>query len=329
LYNILVILIVMLGRAEMLSRRIYRKAENDESLDEGWWTSILSDEEANISSTRGGSDFEQPSLNGVVDWGLIQSIYARDEIIVLKVYGYNRGGILVHGPSIQGFVPISHLVDMPGNIFEDDRYRILTNYIGRSLHLKIIECEPSQERVVFSERAALAGEGKRKQLFKILRESEAVHGIVTNVTDFGVFIDLGGVEGLIHVSELSWGRVHHPREVLKVGQEVRALVLQVSEEGARVALSLKRLYPNPWDSLESRYELGDVVPAVITDVQKFGAFAKVEDGVEGLIHISSFKQSTVINDLSQLIFTGQPVHVRILHIDISRRRLGLSLVNVE
>ena len=153
--------------------------------------------------------------------------------------------------------------------------------------------------------------------------------MVTNVTDFGAFVDLGGVEGLIHVSELSWGRVQHPRAILQVGQKVQALVLQVSEENSRVALSLKRLQPNPWETLAKRYKPGDVIAAQISDILRYGAFARLEEGVEGLIHISSISLSPDQKDLENILRPGQIVQVRILHIDVDRRRLGLGLVNFE
>jgi small subunit ribosomal protein S1 len=194
--------------------------------------------------------------------------------------------------------------------------------------LKVIECEPSQERVVLSERAALAGEGRRKQLFRSLKTGEVVQGTVTNVTDFGVFVDLGGVEGLIHVSELSWGRVQSPSEVLKVGQEIKAIVLQVSEENARVALSLKRLFANPWEMLVDCYKPGDIVSAVVTSIMRYGAFARLDEGVEGLIHISSINLPDQM-DLDHYLTPGKPIQVRILHIDAERRRLGLGLVIAE
>jgi small subunit ribosomal protein S1 len=218
---------------------------------------------------------------------------------------------------------------MSGSVSEDERQKKLASYVGRSLHLKIIECEPSQERIVFSERAAQAGEGRRKQLFQSLKPGTVIQGIVTNVTDFGVFVDLGGVEGLIHVSELSWGRVQHPKEVLLVGQKVQALVLQVCEESSRVALSLKRLFANPWETLSDRYKPGDVIAATITDILRFGAFARLEEGVEGLIHISSINLPSGKKDLESILHTGQNVQVRILHIEVERRRLGLGLVNFE
>ena len=316
----------------MLSRQKYLNLgeENEPELDEGWWSALLADEisqKENIHEAN-PQDITVP-FPPSVDWEMVQGIFNRDEVVILQVQGFNRGGALVQGKGVQGFVPVSHLVDMPGSINEDDRQKKLTTYVGRSLHLKIIECEPSQERIVFSERAALAGEGRRKQLFQSLKPGSIVHGIVTNVTDFGVFIDLGGVEGLIHVSELSWGRVQHPKEVLLVDQKVQALVLQVCEVSSRVALSLKRLFANPWETLIDRYKPGDVIAATITDILRYGAFARLEEGVEGLIHISSIDLPSGKKDLENILHTGQNVQVRILHIDVERRRLGLGLVNFE
>lgn len=299
-------------------------------LDEGWWASILADEDAHAIGqkeihTRTNS---QPVLN-LVDWKHVQDLFEHDEIIELQVQGYNRGGLLVQSDGVQGFVPISHLIDMPSGADEEERKRILSAYLGRLLQLKVIECEPTQERIVLSERAALAGEGRRKQLFRTLKLNEVVKGLVTNVTDFGVFVDLGGVEGLIHVSELSWGRVQCPSEVLSVGQEISAIVLQVSEENARVALSLKRLYPNPWEHLTECYKPGDIIPAVITTIMRFGAFARLNEGVEGLIHISSISLPEGERDLDGYLHSGQLIRVRILHIDPDRRRLGLGLVSLD
>ncbi len=324
--------------------------EKAPDLDEGWWSAVLADEidqpesnqeialhDTGISSSPTGVGSAGAGTAGAlvndsseeVNWTRIQEVYDRDEVIVLTVQSYNRGGLLVQGPGVQGFVPISHLVDVPGGISEEERFQRLNGYVNRPLQLKVIECEPSQARVVLSERAALAGEGRRKQLFHSLKADNVVQGVVTNVTDFGAFVDLGGVEGLIHVSELSWGRVQHPNEVLQVGHKVQALVLQVNEENSRVALSLKRLSPNPWETLVKRYKPGDVIPATITDILRYGAFARLDEGVEGLIHISSISLPPDQKDLAAMLRPGQNVQVRILHIDVDRRRLGLGLVNFE
>ncbi len=314
----------------MLSKRMISETDNNrQDMDEGWWASVLADEEAYASPQK--SLMPKPTPPGLVsvDWKRVQEMFENDEILNLQVYGYNRGGVLVQGDGIQGFVPVSHLVDMPCNATEDERRQVLNDYVGRPLDLKVIECEPSQERIVLSERAALAGQGRRRQLFNTLKPGEIVHGVVTNVTDFGVFVDLGGLEGLIHVSELSWGRVQHPSCILEVDQPVDALVLMISEENGRVALSLKRLQPNPWDLLAQNHQAGDVVTANITAIMRFGAFAKLSEGVEGLIHISTIHMPPGHKDLEGYLSIGQLVQVRILHIEAERRRLGLGLVSVE
>jgi small subunit ribosomal protein S1 len=298
-----------------------------EGLDDDWWASVLADENAYVAS-RIETPGRQNNVLEVVDWDLAQSLFERDEIVVLEVFGFNRGGILVQGDGLQGFVPVSHLVGLGGSLSEDQREKKLAGYVGKSLHLKVIECEPSLERVVLSERAAQAGEGRRKIIFSTLKIGDVVYGTVTNVTDFGVFVDLGGVEGLIHVSELSWGRVQHPTEICKLGQQVRTLVLQVCEETARVALSVKQLEPNPWDKLIEKHCPGDVVMAKITSIMRYGAFARLNEGVEGLIHVSSVTLPPNYKSLESYLSIGQPVQVRILHIDCPRRRLGLGLVSV-
>jgi small subunit ribosomal protein S1 len=314
----------------MLSKKI-PEGVGDEvpDLDEGWWASVLADEEAYANSAKAVSNKAPSPALITVDWDHVQVLFEKDEVVTLQVYGYNRGGVLVQGESLQGFVPISHLVDMPCNAGEDERRQVLNEYVGRLLDLKVIECEPTQERIVLSERAALAGQGRRRQLFNTLRPGEIVHGSVTNVTDFGVFVDLGGLEGLIHVSELSWGRVSHPSCVLKVNQPIDALVLTITEETGRVALSLKRLQSNPWDVLITNYQAGDIVPANITAIQRYGAFARLKEGVEGLIHVSTIHLPSGRKDLESYLTVGQRVQVRILHIDVERRRLGLGLVSSE
>jgi small subunit ribosomal protein S1 len=312
------------------SNQRVEKVESINEIDEGWWEAVLADEDAypNPHRENAAQSNNQPVLT-LVDWQKVQNLFEQDEIVQLIVHGYNRGGLLVQGDGVQGFVPVSHLVEMQSGVSEDERRDFLSEYVGKTLSLKVIECEPSQERVVLSERAALAGEGKRKQLFQNLHTGEIVFGKVTNVTDFGVFVDLGGVEGLIHVSELSWGRVQHPAEVLQVGQTIETLVLQISEENSRVALSLKRLFPNPWDIIVSEYNPGDITTATITTITRFGAFARLKEGVEGLIHISSITLPEGEKDLDCLLPVGLEVQVKILHIEPDRRRLGLGLVQSE
>lgn len=297
-------------------------------IDESWWTAILSEEEKpSLKDTRPSPPFinkEPHPLN--VDWNRARQIYERDETVSLVVTGYNRGGLLVEGGDMQGFVPISHLVNLPCEKSEEERDRLLGRYVESVLVLKVIECDPSRGRVVFSERAALSEPGRRTALLDMLQPGERIWGLVTNITDFGVFVDLGGLEGLVHVSELSWGRVRHPADMVRVGDRIQVYIISVDRERLRVALSLKRLIPNPWETAEQRYFPGQVVEAEITTVMPFGAFARLEDGLDGLIHISEMANQEGIVRPEELIHEGLRVMVRILQVEASRQRLGLSLI---
>jgi len=304
-------------------------------LDEGWWNSLLAEDERTAAppSSRLLKDKEKekkeeersrekPKFN--VDWERASQIYHADQIITLKVIGVNRGGLLVEGEGIAGFVPCSHLVDVPAQAETSRRDDCLAVYTGRELRLKIIECVPEDSRLVFSERAARAEPGKRTVIFSSLQNGQTVEGEVTNVTDFGVFVDLGGVEGLIHISELSWGRVVHPRQILSIGQHVKVQVLGVLPERCRVALSLKRLNPNPWEKAEQRYPINSVVPAQVTALVPFGAFARLEEGLEGLIHVSEIPLPPN-SSMKDILTPGQEVAVRVIQVDASHQRLGLSM----
>lgn len=303
--------------------------------DEGWWAAVLADEPyleedvlpietLQIDDVDIG-DHETSQKPPSVNWGKVEKIFTNDEIVELSVVGHNRGGVLVEGDEIHGFVPVSHLVDLPPNTSEDEREEYLFNYLDRKISLKVIECEPEKDRVVFSERAALAKEGQRNYLLNNLVVGDVVSGVVTNVTAFGAFVDLGGLEGLIHISELSWGRVKHPSEILNVNDDIETMVLQVSEEEGRIALSLKRLKKNPWEVMAAVLTPDDLIEARISSIVKYGAFAEIECGVEGLIHISSIDIPEDCKHIDDFLYEGQRVLVRVLSIDPEKRRLGLQL----
>jgi len=307
----------------------YKKIEQSmPELDESWWDSVLAEEERYSSPgakpVRIDELVKSEPAKQDPDWNEVRDLYHQDRIVDLQVTGYNRGGVLVEGEGLYGFVPYSHLVEMAAKPEKQNRESELDSYVGRTLRLKVIECAPEDGRVVFSERAALAEPGKRMQLFDTLEIGQSISGSVTNITDFGVFIDLGGVEGLIHISELSWGRVAHPSQIVELGQEIDAQVLEISPERCRVALSLKRLQPNPWERADSDFAVGQVVPAVVTSVVSYGAFARLEVGVEGLIHSSEMSLEGGQN-VRDVISEGQEVQVRILHVDAAHQRMGLSL----
>lgn len=303
--------------------------------DEGWWESVLAEERLHAPVRPKQVVKSKPVLEASVqqvhetlpvqaDWDAVKELYATDRIVTMKVTGHNRGGLLVEGDSLSGFVPFSHLIELAGKDQETDRDLSLESYLGKSLNVKVIECLPEDGRVVFSERAALAEPGKRSELFQSLVAGSQVTGIVTNITDFGVFVDLGGVEGLIHVSELSWGRVSHPNQIASLGHEIHVQVLDVSVERCRVALSLKRMTPNPWEHALTDFPANAVLPAVVTTILSYGAFARIDAGVEGLIHASEMPLDA--NQTPRdILKEGQPIQVRVLHVDPSHQRMGLSM----
>jgi len=303
-------------------------------VDEGWWEAVLAEEEAesqNYNSKPTSQPGQAGKINGThsgetmdeMDWEKANTLYEKDQTVCLGVTGYNRGGLLVSGEDLQGFVPVSHLIETPCSNPDSEEW--LASYVSRTLSLKVIECDPERGRIVFSERAALSEPGSRVHLLNHLKPGDCIRGAITNITDFGVFVDLGGVEGLIHVSEISWGRVHHPADVVQLGQTVDVYVIQVDRERARVALSLKRMHPNPWLTAQSRYFPGQVTDAVVTSIVPFGAFARLEEGLDGLIHISELTQNLENPQPCESLVEGQRIKVRVLHVDSDRQRLGLSL----
>ncbi len=300
-------------------------------VDDSWWAAVLEEEEQHLNETAQQTerDVESKSMQAgdPQDWTWAHALYQNDDVVDLQIIGHNRGGLLVEAKSLRGFVPVSHLLEIELEFTEDERTKILERLVGCTIKLKVIEFDPDRGRLVFSQRAAQAGPGKRVELLETLEPGERVHGRVTNITRFGVFVDLGGVEGLIHVSELSWGRVKHPSDVVRCGQEIDVQVISVDRDQDRVALSLKELLPDPWRDLEARYAVDQVVEGVVTNVVKFGAFVGIDDGLEGLIHVSELGDGNFMHPRN-VVQEGESVRVRIIHMDAEERRLGLSLRNV-
>ncbi|GAB4463580.1 MAG: hypothetical protein Kow0070_24310 [Anaerolineales bacterium] len=302
-------------------------------LDEGWWESVLADEQKYASAhpkpmLQPAAPRQAPAAEAkpeVVDWDSIKHLYKNDHILEMKVVGHNRGGLLVEGNGLTGFVPLSHLIELTGKEKDSERLHSLEGYVGRTLKVKVIECVPEDERIIFSERAALAEPGKRVELFHTLTPGMCVAGKVTNITDFGVFLDLGGVEGLIHISELSWGRVTHPSQLVKLGEELEVQVLDLSAERCRVALSRKRLLPNPWERASEEFPQGKIVSATVTNVLSYGAFASLDIGVEGLIHATQMPLAEGQSP-RDLLTVGQRLQLRVLHVDPAHQRLGFSML---
>ncbi|MGQ9683282.1 MAG: 30S ribosomal protein S1 [Anaerolineae bacterium] len=269
------------------------------------------------------------------DWRKAEELYAAEEIFEAQVAGHNKGGLIVRIGRVRGFVPSSQLVSARRHRAADGEEQDaedaeLAKLVGKNLRFKIIELDRRRNRLILSERAA-AREWRREQKEKLLselQENEVRSGIVSSLCDFGAFVDLGGADGLIHLSELSWGRVSHPREVLKVGDEVQVYVLHIDRDRRRIALSLKRLQPEPWSQIDNRYEIGQLVQGTITKITNFGAFARLEGDVEGLIHISELSEQRITHP-REVVQEGQTLGLRVIRIDSARKRIGLSLRRVN
>lgn len=292
--------------------------------DEAWWASVMHEEHRGYSPrSRAGAPAER-CASTPLDWSRARELFEQDGIAQVNTVGCNRGGLLVEGEGLRGFVPASHVMGLPALTSEEERHDLMLRRVGSPMCVKIIEFDPERGRIVFSERAAQAGPGCRASLLASLRPGERRVGEVTNITNFGVFVDLGGMEGLVHVSEISWGRVRHPCDYVSCGQRVEVEVLSVDREQGRVALSLKRMSPDPWAGIDERYAAGQQVPCCITRVTSFGAFAALADGIEGLIHITELCADPLADPRSAAQ-EGDHVIARILSVDGSARRIALSL----
>lgn len=259
------------------------------------------------------------------DWLLAEQLLESGEVTLRKVIAYNKGGMLVDFGHLRGFIPASHLVNLPRNLNEDQRRIEMEKRIGQELPVKVIEVARRRRRLVLSHQLAEREyrANRKEELFSRLKVGDVVEGVVRSMRPFGAFVDIGGADGLLHVSEIGWASVGHPRDVLNVGDTIKVEILSLDAERNRIALSRKRLLANPWDSVETRYISGGIVKATITRVVDFGAFAELEPGVEGLIHISELADITVAEPL-KTVRTGDVTPVKILRVDPRRQRIGLS-----
>ncbi|HLF27603.1 MAG TPA: S1 RNA-binding domain-containing protein [Anaerolineae bacterium] len=295
-------------------------------------TVVLAPEDRNghvvLSLSRGHTDR---------DWKDAEALFQSQDVFEGVVAGHNKGGLIVKIGKVRGFVPASQLVsgrargeggESSQEGSKENRWAAMT---GQKLQLKVIELDRQRNRLILSERAAMRDWRKtqKEKLLSELKEGDIREGKVISLADFGAFIDLGGADGLVHLSELSWKRVNHPREVLKVGQKVQAQIINIDPERKRIGLSLKRLEADPWSAVGQRYKIGQLVEGTITKLAKFGAFARVkgDEEIEGLIHVSELSEGRV-NHPKEVVHEGQLVTLRIIRIDSQERRLGLSLKRV-
>ena len=258
-------------------------------------------------------------------WRRLQELHEANEVIEAEVTNYNKGGLLVNLDGVRGFVPASQVTEIRGGD-EASKQADMARLIGTSLPLKVIEINRHRNRLILSERQAVQErrDVMKERLIEELSEGEVRKGRVSSICDFGAFVDIGGADGLVHLSELSWSRVRHPSELLKIGEEVDVYVLGINAQEKKIALSIKRTQAEPWSRVAASYEVGKLVRGVVTQLANFGAFARIEDGIEGLIHVSELADERIQHP-KQVVSEGQELLLRIIRIDPQRRRMGLSL----
>lgn len=261
-----------------------------------------------------------------LDWIRAEELMESGEIIEAEVIGYNKGGAVVPFGRLRGFVPLSHLSEVSQGMGDRKRQQRLAKLRGEKLPFKVIEVDRRRRRLVLSQREAQKewNAKRRGELLATLQRGDVRQGRVSGMRDFGAFVDIGGADGLVHISELAWHRVDHPREVLKIGDEIEVAVLKVDRESERISLSRKKLLPNPWTTVEERYHINQLVEGKITRIVDYGAFAEIEPGVEGLLHVSHLSRSNV-GSVGEVVKEGETHLLRILSIDPKRQRIGLSL----
>jgi small subunit ribosomal protein S1 len=262
-------------------------------------------------------------------WLRAQGLADSGEVWEGEVIGYNKGGLVLPLDDIRGFVPASQVPGFPRGLDQEERIQRLSELVGEKLMVKVIEVNRRKRRLILSASAAQRQWRRhhRERLLDELREGEVRKGRVSSLCSFGAFVDLGGADGLVHISELSWRRVRHPREVVRVGQEVEVYVLRLDGERKRIGLSLKRLQPEPWALVEDKYELGQLIEGTVTNVVDFGAFAEIDEGIEGLIHVSELTDGSISHP-REVVKKNDLLLLRIIRIDARRKRLGLSLKRV-
>jgi small subunit ribosomal protein S1 len=280
----------------------------------------------NPEGSDGSSILSIDRARGEQGWRILEKAMEGDETVTGRIIGSNRGGAVVESEGVQGFIPLSQLVGPARELYVPGGEQPKEGFVGMEVEFKIVELNRRRNRAIFSERAALQAwkQIQKMRLVQELEEGEIRRGRVAGISNFGAFVDLGGADGLIHISELSWEPIKSPEEVVSVGDEIDVYILKVDRENLKIALSLRRLKPEPWDEVENKFEVGQTVTGVVTKLANFGAFARIDAGIEGLIHISELSHQ-VIKHPRDVVSEGDELELKIIRIEPERRRLGLSL----
>lgn len=280
--------------------------------------------QAKVIKTDGGDDggilLSKKRLEIGEHWTEINEAHENRSIINVKVVRAVNGGVIAAYKEVTGFIPMSQLSD---RFVEADKAE---DFIGKSMDVRVTRVDPRRNRAVFSHKAVIMDE-KQKQIADIwenLHENDVVEGTVMRFTDYGAFVDIGGLDGLLHISEISWGKLKHPEEVLKIGEKVNVKVLSMNQEKNKISLGLKQITPEPWTIINEKYQVGSIVSGKVVQLKEYGAFVELEPGLDGLVHISEVANKRV-GDISEELKVGQEVNTKILDIDTERKRISLSI----
>ena len=277
------------------------------------------------SESEGGSlELSIDRARGEQGWHELQRRFDENEVFDARVTGSNKGGLLVNVEGVNAFVPLSQIVEITGD--RDQAIAQLAEYEGRSLRFKVIEINRRRNRVILSERAAVQEwrAEQKDRLLEELQEGEIRSGRITSIRSFGVFVDLGGADGLAHLSELSWERDVDPESMFSIGQTIDVYITKIDKESKKIGLSVRRASPEQWDEVVAKFEVGDIVPSVVTKLVTFGAFARLEGPVEGLVHVSELADRRITHP-REVVLENDIIPAKIVRIERDRHRLGLSL----
>ena len=264
-------------------------------------------------------------------WRVLEKAKEDDKAVDGVIIGSNRGGAVVQAEDVQGFIPLSQLVGPARELFVPKKENAKDGFIGMKITFKIFELNRRRNRAIFSEKAVLQQERaqKKQELIETLQVGNILKGRIVGVSTFGAFVDIGGADGLIHISELSWDPVSSPADIVTVGTEMDVYVVKIDKENLKIALSLKRLTPEPWEIIKDELVVGRKIIAKVTKITTFGAFVRTEQGVEGLVHVSEISNQELgsVEDIESVINVGQSLDLTIVNVDAERKRLGLSLIS--
>ena len=292
---------------------------------ESYWQAVLTQGPLSTGKAPGPWEWIEAQEVPLEVWDEARDRQNHHTVLELEIDDFNRGGLIAHWQGIECFVPASHLVEYPFPADPSAREVCFNNYLGKVLKLCIIEVEPSRNRILLSERQVAECDLTEPEWPDWLCIGTTCTGVITSVRPFGAFVDIGPMEGMVHISEISWGRVRHPFDFLKPGQEVRVKILNVDLEHQRVGLSLKRLRENPWASVEVYFHPGDITTGSVASIERFGLFIELMEGIEGLLHISELGHISATDDVHNIYEIGDSITVKVLEIVAEDHRIALGI----